>query len=82
LNAQVYPNPFDKTLTLHFDNPNLITAFNVSILDPLGKMMMQKQISATSDIVLTEVALLPSGFYFLRIVDTENRQTVLKIVKQ
>ena len=52
------------------------------IIDPLGKVVLQKTTAATADITLPEVASLPNGFYFLRLVDTEKRQAVLKIIKQ
>ena len=84
LQAQVSPNPFNNSLTIHLDNPNLTTTsmLSIQVIDPLGKVILQKTTAATTNIALPEVAALPDGFYLLPLVDTEKRQAVLKIIKQ
>jgi Secretion system C-terminal sorting domain len=83
LSAQVFPNPFDKTLTIKLLPPNVLASqrLKIQIVDLAGKILIQKETVAENEILLPEAADLPTGFYFLKIRDTENHQTVLKIVK-
>jgi Secretion system C-terminal sorting domain len=83
LNAQVFPNPFDKTLTIKLQATDLPASqkLNIQVIDLAGKVLLTKETVVAEEIALPEAADLPSGLYFLKIKDGDNRQVVLKIVK-
>jgi Secretion system C-terminal sorting domain len=83
LNAQVFPNPFDKALTIKLLSSNVLAAqkLHMQVVDLTGKVLLRKEVTAANDIALPEAVDLPTGFYFLKIQDADNHQTVLKIVK-
>ena len=84
IKAQVFPNPFDNTLTLKLDAPNLAPTnmLSLQVIDITGKVLLSKTTAAASEIPLLEAAELAKGFYFLRITEGGKGETVLKMVKQ
>ncbi len=83
LNAQVSPNPFDKTLTIKLNTPHLNSTnmLEIQIFDLAGKQILIKKMATAAEVHLIGVEILAKGIYFLKITDSEYRQVVIKIVK-
>lgn len=65
-NLQVYPNPvIDK---LHFELPSehQNTTLNIVVSDMTGRIVMERQATATKGDYSVNVSTLPSGMYFLK----------------
>jgi hypothetical protein len=82
--ADVFPNPFDNTLTLKLDAPNLSSTnmLTLQVIDITGKVLLSKTTAVAAEIPLLEATELAKGFYFLRINKGGKGETILKMVKQ
>ncbi len=75
----VYPNPAgDK---IHFGFPAEIRPQQMMIYDFSGKMLYKSNLLAVSDIITTDIGLLPSGIYFARF-QTANGYEMVKFEKK
>ncbi|MBC8112059.1 MAG: T9SS type A sorting domain-containing protein [Verrucomicrobia bacterium] len=76
---EVYPNPFNETLHLHFDKP-LGKSVVLQLRNLLGKQVATYAFSGGSDFSV-DVRTLPAGLYLLTLGSgNQNRRTV-KILK-
>lgn len=75
----VYPNPASDLLTIKIDN-NTFEEYSFKIVDLLGKEVFDtktynKQLSI-------DVSLFAKGFYFVKAMDSNQHQTIVKVIVQ
>lgn len=76
-NTEVYPNPTNEAITIHFD-PSLRGEKRVELSDNQGNMLIKKTVSeATLHLGLKD---FPAGTYLLKIQQADNVVTK-KVVK-
>ena len=73
---QIYPNPFNNTVTLQFGE---IKPDRVELIDITGRIVEQKSVGDASFIQLGEN--LPSGFYVARLWNGSEVLKNIKLVK-
>ena len=82
----VYPNPFTDNITIRFSSNHINNqSLEVTLYDISGKLIYANNysISATSDITITNLNVLSSGSYFLKIQDENGKKlTTKQLVKQ
>ena len=76
LNPEVFPNPFNQSLTLQFKSQHELTS--LSLINTSGEIVMQAKIKASEYIFNTEV--LPAGLYLLK-AETGTSVAIFKIRK-
>lgn len=76
--ASVYPNPFEKTVSVAFQEKTSTDVY-ISVYDVTGKRLFQNVFSPTS-LVNLELSAIPSGTYFLNISSNKNQFTT-KLIK-
>ena len=80
---KIYPNPTQNTLNLTIDAPNAAIQ-TVDIIDVVGKVWQHKTLNLlrgqNQDVL--DVQSLPTGIYFLQMVDSQGIKNVLRFVKQ
>ena len=74
----VYPNP--TTGELRIENGEL-RIINVEIVDVYGRILLTNHLITSSSNHLINIAHLPAGNYFVKII-TEEGEIVKKVVKQ
>lgn len=72
---KAYPNPNNGLIEIY--NDELIQSIEIVALE--GQLVLSKQINQSKFILSTEE--IQSGIYFLKIVDANNKLSVLKFVK-
>ena len=75
----LYPNPTSTRITLNLGST--YTAIDAGIYDATGKQLMTQNYSNTDTIAIS-TENFTNGVYFLKIQDSEDTQTVLKIIKE
>ncbi len=75
--VSVYPNPASDLLTIKVDN-NTFEEYRFQIIDLLGKEVFatktyNKQLSI-------DVSLFAKGFYFVKAIDSNQYQTIVKVI--
>lgn len=78
LNMQVYPNPTTDYLTLNIGNSELST-LNFQLFDISGKLIESKRVENTTEII--RMGNLPSGTYFLNVINNNKELKIFKIIK-
>lgn len=76
LNPEVFPNPFNQSLTLQFKSQHELTS--LSLINTSGEIVMQAKIKASEYIFNTEA--LPAGLYLLK-AETGTSVAIFKIRK-
>lgn len=74
---QVFPNPFNESLTISLDS-DLNTTFEIVSID--GKLVQSGMINNQMNTISTSE--LGAGIYMLNVIDNNGRKFVQKIVKQ
>jgi len=76
----VYPNPFQSTITVDFENP---TTGQIEIFNTIGQALITKEIESQSQVILNLHDSL-NGIYFLRFTSTDTKTNTLiqKLVKK
>jgi hypothetical protein len=74
----VYPNPANTSITIELDGEVNATG-KVQISDLTGKEIVNKTISRQSAV---DVHDLPGGIYILKVSTDNNRQQIIKLVKE
>ena len=74
MNVLCYPNPTSGQLTIEVKNtiPTII-----EIYDSLGRQVLKSSFSERIDL-----SYIPSGLYFVRVLDANNQLLVQKIIKE
>ncbi|MFN9116150.1 MAG: T9SS type A sorting domain-containing protein [Bacteroidota bacterium] len=78
LNAQIYPNPTTDQLLLTLTG-NEYKQLNYQLLDLQGKVLRQNQLNNTTTSI--DVAQLPNGTYFIRVLDKQRQLKTFQIIK-
>lgn len=79
--VQLYPNPTSDKLYIRYDL-NQHSAFQVEVVNMIGKVVSQEQIPATANGLLTiDAAQLPEGVYFVRLTGANNQLVKRFVVK-
>lgn len=68
--TKVYPNPANELLWIEAENLRMIEVYHIS-----GKLMLQQQLINKAKIELN-IADLPSGSYFVRVISQQNQKVV------
>lgn len=78
----LFPNPVSNVLHFRFESDTPMP-FELSLLDPVGKILRQRKIEATPGTFSTslDVSDLPSGIFILK-MEMEDGAIVRKVVKQ
>ena len=81
--GKVYPNPFTTTLTVHPQNPEMITQAIVEITTIQGQILQGYRVlfNWLSPQLFADLSSLSKGMYVVRIT-YNNKQSVHKIIKQ
>lgn len=85
--ANVYPNPFDKQVTLELTNSGKGSGKNltINITDLNGRVMYNRTIGKTvtgSQRVTVDLSSIPSGACILSVIDGNNIIKSIKLIKQ
>jgi hypothetical protein len=75
LNVKLYPNPARQQLWIEAEQISLVEIYHIS-----GQLVLQQQLNNETKVELN-IAELPSGSYWVRIVNQQN-QKVLPFIKQ
>lgn len=77
LQVNIFPNPFSGYLSLKSSTPlKLITIYDVT-----GKLLMHQEVS-NGGVQTINTESLSSGYYFVRVVDSNGNASTIKTVKQ
>lgn len=79
LQLGVYPNPFDKQVSLVFKE-DIKSKINVSVFDMSGRLIVTKSYQSDQHVDV-ELDKLPLGGYILKVL-ANNKQFITKIVKK
>lgn len=71
MQLRVYPNPFRQRLTLEAIHIEKVNNFSVQLIDLQGRMITTRNWDSASPLVLDGLDL-PSGVYFLRLLQMSN----------
>ncbi|MBD2713954.1 T9SS type A sorting domain-containing protein [Microvirga sp. STR05] len=78
IRVEAYPNPFQQAIRVVVTAPTAGPA-TFEMLDGTGRLVFQKKLTlagGTQEISLPEVARLPRGLYFLRVVQATSEQII------
>ena len=78
LKAQIYPNPTTDQLLLTLSG-NEYKQLSYQLLDLQGKVLRQNQLNSTTTSI--DVAQLPNGTYFVRVLDKQRQLKTFQIIK-
>ncbi|KAF5062550.1 MAG: T9SS type A sorting domain-containing protein [Bacteroidales bacterium] len=79
LNVSAYPNPTTDYLELKVENLQL-SELSYKLYDISGKVYQNKEIG--NSITKIEMQNLPQGIYFIKVIDTKNKEfKTFKIIK-
>ena len=79
LNVSAYPNPTTDYLELKVENLQL-SELSYKLYDISGKVYQNKEIG--NSITKIEMQNLPQGIYFIKVIDTKNKEfKTIKIIK-
>jgi hypothetical protein len=79
LNVSAYPNPTTDYLELKVENLQL-SELSYKLYDIRGKVYQNKEIG--NSITKIEMQNLPQGIYFIKVIDTKNKEfKTFKIIK-
>lgn len=78
INSRIFPNPFDKNLTIQLDNN--VTDLNVSLYSLIGETVYTNDFNGTNQVDLN-LENVKKGIYLLRI-KADNKLITKKIVKE
>lgn len=76
-NIQVFPNPFETSVTIENDYANIVI---IEIVNLYGQTMHKQTLDGTNSINL-DLRYLTSGIYFLQINDKQKLLKVSKLIK-
>lgn len=80
----IYPNPFESNFVVNF-NTNLSSRVEMRIYSVNGRLVDSKEINAfegLNDIEWTDSYNLPSGYYFVSLVQDKVTSKAIKIIKK
>ncbi|MGB3947909.1 MAG: T9SS type A sorting domain-containing protein, partial [Bacteroidia bacterium] len=73
----IFPNPTNSTVTIRVANGSYI--HKISILDLLGKVVIEKEAENKSQEMFINLELLQNGIYFIKLNDYDS--ALKKIIK-
>lgn len=74
----VYPNPTSNIINIKSSNNSIIKIKQLSLVNTIGQVVMEKQVLEDSSILQLNVNHLPKGLYFIKIV-SEKGEIIKKI---
>jgi hypothetical protein len=79
----VYPNPFNSSVTLTFSNSEILNTnqLDYTITDISGKIIMKSEFKTGSDYKIN-LSNLNSGIYLLNITNGSNLKRTMKLIKE
>ena len=79
---KLYPNPVQNALNLTIDAPNAASQ-TVEIVDVVGKVWQRKTVNLLrgQNQEVMNVAALPTGVYFLQMIDNKGISDVIRFIK-
>ena len=78
-NVTVFPNPFNESFIINFENNDLTIPKNISILNIFGDEIYSNIFQKNNPLIKFES--MPSGVYFVKLT-FDNKTIIKKIVKQ
>lgn len=75
---KIYPNPTKNLINISLEN-NPQHPLLFELYDILGKKLLQEKITSPSSV---NISSFPSGIYFYKITDGENKTAIGKIIRQ
>ncbi|MDB5143117.1 MAG: C-terminal target protein [Mucilaginibacter sp.] len=75
----IYPNPFDKVVTIAFDGQVKLASINV--FNSFGKQVYTKSYNDVNTELKVDLASLKSGLYILKL-SADNVETIFKLIKK
>ena len=79
---QIYPNPFSENFTIVPDKEFLTNSAELIIINAVGQEIYRQTINPqVQQIDLNTTAEMPSGIYFIQIIDGETKTQMQKIIK-
>ncbi len=79
LEATVYPNPVEQSVTISFSE-RITSKVELAVFDLLGRVVFSKRYAAT-DKLMVELNWLPAAHYILKATGN-NKQFIKKIIKK
>ncbi len=79
---QAYPNPFDNKINVKINTHGGTEATSLQVIDVLGKIQIEKQITSSNQTLLLKTDHLAEGIYFLKLMAGDHALQTQKIVKQ
>ena len=76
----LYPNPFKDELKVDFSNEKVMIE-RVEIYNLLGVLLVKKQLNAAKKTTVNTTGFA-TGFYFIRIIDSEGKFVTKKLVRE
>jgi len=78
--VSVFPNPVTETLNIKFLN-EIAFPVQVSLIDTAGKLLLSNNLGEAVDNFQMDMKNVPSGLYFVQVVDDKGKRLVKKIIK-
>ncbi len=78
--VKVYPNPAASNFTIEINEDYFLGYKSLSIYNSYGKLMMQKNINPTENLISIDVKEFPQGLYFISLLDRKNMRLIKKMV--
>jgi subtilisin-like proprotein convertase family protein len=79
---QTFPNPFDNTINVKINMHGSIEATLLQVIDVLGKIQIEKQITNANQTLTLKTDHLAEGIYFIKLVGNNQALQTQKIVKR
>ncbi|MFK8006354.1 MAG: endonuclease [Saprospiraceae bacterium] len=73
----IYPNPADEFININAEKIQT-EIVSIEILNLMGQVINLPSSQVTEKVLRKNISNLPSGMYFLRIIDIENKQQTIK----
>lgn len=77
-----YPNPFVSELRVDYKVPKNVDNTELSIINQFGKVIEIKQLKPNEEVTSFDLAELPSGVYYLRMISDGQVMNVERVIKQ
>ena len=85
LDAKLYPNPFNNSITITFSNQTSSHNYDIRIYDISGRLVIEKNKINTqnNNIRINNLNTLSNGTYFIKVTDNVTLSTIVKpIIKE
>ncbi len=76
----IYPSPAKETLNIDFTNQSIRGAVTISIIDMLGREVIQSEQNVNTTILPIDISGLTSGVYLIKVMNGSN-YTIARFIK-